>query len=295
MKIVLIGKNGQLGREFQKTLPILGKVIALGRNELDVSNLQAVQTILTDLQPDLIINSSAYTDVDQAETKIDLAMRINADAPAVMADTARKIHAVLIHYSTDYVFDGRNNIPYKETDAVNPLNVYGKSKWLGEQNIQQVNGAYLILRTSWVYSLHGNGFVTKVLNWSRKNTTLKIVRDQISCPTWAHSLAKITTNVIQIHQSALQDAMKKHRGIYHLTGDGYTSRYEWAKAILANDPNQTDQLVQVIEPVLSDEFPVPAIRPLFSALDCTKFSNTFKIPLPAWEDSLQLAMAASKN
>ena len=290
MKIVLIGKNGQLGWEFQHMLPGLGDIISLGREEMDVSDHHTVQKTLIDLQPNLIINASAYTEVDYAETQIELATNINAIAPGVIAETARKINAAFIHYSTDYVFDGKNNTPYTENDPTNPLNVYGKSKLTGEENIKQTGEAYLILRTSWVYSLQGNSFVNKVLGWSRKNKTLKIVSDQISSPTWARALADTTTQVITTHKANLSDILKERRGIYHLTGSGYASRYEWAKQILANDPSRTEQLVQTIEPVPSEEFPTPATRPHFSALNCEKLTKTFGLRLPNWEESLQVAL-----
>lgn len=290
MKVILIGKNGQLGWEFQQILPSLGDMVALGRDELDISDHHAVQKTLIDLHPDLIINTSAYTEVDLAETQIELATRINAIAPGIMAETARKTNAVFIHYSTDYVFDGNHNTPYTENDTTNPLNVYGKSKFMGEENIKQAAGAYLILRTSWVYSLRGNSFVNKVLGWARKNKTLKIVSDQVSSPTWARKLAEITTHVISTHNANLLETLLERRGIYHLAGSGYISRYEWAKSILASDPKRTEQLVQTIEPALTLDFPTPAMRPSFSALDCTKFSNTFNIRLPNWEESLQQAI-----
>jgi len=165
MKIVLFGKNGQLGWEFQRILPIFGEVISLERTELDLSDLQAIQKILSELKPNLIINASAYTEVDLAEKETDLAMKINGLAPGLMAEISRKLNAALIHYSTDYVFDGRKNAPYTESDQANPLNVYGQSKLMGEENIKQAGDAYLILRTSWVYSLRGNSFVNKVLKW----------------------------------------------------------------------------------------------------------------------------------
>jgi dTDP-4-dehydrorhamnose reductase len=290
MKIVLIGKNGQLGREFQRILPFIGELIALGREELDVSDPYAVQKILTSLQPDLIINASAYTEVDLAEIQVELAEKINAQSPGVMAETADRINAVFIHYSTDYVFDGKKNTPYTETDLTRPLNAYGKSKLMGEENIKQVGNAYLILRTSWVYSLHGNSFVDKVLGWSRKHTTLKIVNDQIGSPTWARRLAETTSQMIAANQADLWDRIRERCGIYHLAGSGSVSRYEWAKQILAYDPKWTDQQVQTIEPVSSSEFPTPAVRPLFSALNCEKFSQTFGKRLPAWPETLKIAM-----
>ena len=290
MRIVLIGKNGQLGREFQRILPALGNVTFLGREDLDVSDQYAVQKTLMEMQPDLIINASAYTEVDLAETQIELANKINALSPGVMAEVARKINAIFIHYSTDYVFDGKASQPYTEKDSTNPLNVYGKSKLLGEAAIAQAGDAYLILRTSWVYSLRGNSFVNKVLGWSRKNKTLKIVNDQFGNPTWARMLAEITCRALADNTPDLLDGVRERRGIYHLTGNGYTSRYEWAKRSLAYDPKRTEQLVQTIEPVSSLEFPTPAVRPLFSALSCEKFTATFGLRPPNWEESLQQAM-----
>ena len=290
MKILLFGRNGQLGTEFQRILPQLGIVTSLDYQEVDLGNIAAVQQTLKELKPDLIVNASAYTAVDKAEAEQEKAMTINALAPAAMAEWARNSGAVLIHYSTDYVFDGRKGSPYIESDPTNPLNVYGKSKLVGEENIKQAGEAYLILRTSWVYSVGGTGFVNKVLEWARKSETLKIVSDQVSNPTWARDLAEITFNVISTHRDHLQDVMKERRGLYHLAGGGYTSRYEWTKQILANDPNRTGQLVRSIEPVSSDAFPTPAIRPLFTALDCSKFKQTFDISLPDWEESLRKAM-----
>jgi len=290
MKILLLGKNGQLGWEFQRLLPALGETISLGREDLDVANTQAVQDTMEELKPNLIINTSAYTEVDLAENQSELAMKINATAPGVMAETARKLGAIFVHYSTDYVFDGKSHIPHTENDPTNPLNIYGKSKLMGEDNIQQAGDAYLILRTSWVYSMRGNSFVNKVLGWSRKNKTMKIVNDQISSPTWARTLAEITSRIFTQNKIDIFERTRERHGVYHLAGIGYTSRYEWAKQIVACDPNRTEQLVQTIEPVSSDEFPTPARRPLFSALDCNKFIQTFHLSPPKWEESLQQAM-----
>jgi len=290
MRIVLFGKNGQLGWEFQRILPILGEVIALGRDEVDVSDLHSVQKILNELKPNLIINASAYTEVDRAEIELELAMNINALAPAVMAEAARKQGAVFIQYSTDYVFDGKKDIPYTENDPTHPLNTYGRSKLMGEENIKQAGEAYLILRTSWVYSLRGNSFVNKVLGWARKNENLKIVSDQISGPTWARMLAGITSLMLAQNSANLLEIIRERRSVYHLAGAGYTSRYEWAKEILVNDPNRTEQIVRDLEPARSDDFPTTAVRPLFSALDCTRFEDTFGLKLPNWNSTLKLAM-----
>ena len=290
MNIVLFGKSGQLGWELERSLSLLGNVAALDREQADLRDPDAVQQALLAWKPDLIVNASAYTDVDRAEKEPDLAMQVNALTPGVMADTARKLGAVLIHYSTDYVFDGQANSPYAENDQTHPLNVYGKSKLIGEEHIQQAVDAYLILRTSWVYSLRGNSFVNKVLGWARKNSSLKIVEDQVSSPTWARTLAEITSLVLAQHRGSLHEKIRERCGIYHLAGSGYTSRYEWAKQILANDPNRSEQTVQTIEPARSEEFPTPATRPLFSALDCTRFEKTFDLRLPPWDHTLKLAM-----
>ena len=291
MKIVLFGKNGQLGWEFQRVLPLLGDVVALDREDLDLCDLSAVQKTLGEEKPGLIINASAYTDVDGAEKEPELAMKINALAPGIMAETSRKLGAGFIHYSTDYVFDGRENIPYTENHSTNPLNVYGKSKLMGEENINQAGDACLILRTSWVYSLRGNSFVNKVLGWARKNSLLKIVDDQVSSPTWARMLAEVTGLLIAQNQDSLYEQIQERHGIYHLAGSGYTSRYEWAKQILDHDPRPAEQIVQTLEPGHSEEFPTPATRPLFSALDCTLFEKTFGLRLPPWNSTLELALA----
>ena len=291
MNIVLFGKYGQLGWEFQRSLPLLGNVVALGRENLDLCDLDALQETLRKAEPSLIVNASAYTDVDGAETNPELARTINALAPGVMAEMSRKLGAVFIHYSTDYVFDGKTDTPYTEMDPTHPLNVYGKSKLEGEEHIKQAADAYLILRTSWVYSLRGNSFVNKVLGWSRKNSTLRIVDDQVSSPTWARMLADIAVLLLAQDQGNQFEKIRERSGIYHLAGSGYTSRYEWAKQILANDPGRSEQTIQTIEPGRSTEFPTPATRPLFSALDCSRFEKTFGLRLPPWDSTLALAMA----
>jgi dTDP-4-dehydrorhamnose reductase len=291
MRIVLFGKDGQLGWEFQRTLPGLGDVLPLGRAQVDVCDLNAIQKTLMETKPNLIINASAYTDVDGAENEVEVAMKINALAPGLIAEMARHLGAVLIHYSTDYVFDGKRNNPYTESDPTNPLNIYGKSKLIGEENIQQAGEAYLILRTSWVYSLRGSSFVNKVLRWARKDSLLRIVDDQTGNPTWARMLAEITNLLLGQNPINLYETIRERRGVYHLAGHGYTSRYEWAKQILINDPSPSEQVVKTLQPARSEEFPTPAIRPHFSALDCTHFEKTFGLRMPSWEGTLKLALS----
>lgn len=291
MKIVLFGKNGQVGWELQRILPSLGQVVSLDYDDLNLADHKALQNRLNELKPDLIVNASAYTAVDQAESERDLAMKVNGVAPGIMAEAARRSGAMLVHYSTDYVFDGAKRSPYVETDNPDPLNVYGESKLAGEKAIQQAADAYLILRTSWVYSTRMQaGFVKKVLLWSRQNETLRIVDDQSSCPTWARMLAETTALLIAKAGDRPVEYLKSHRGIYHFAGKGSASRYEWAQTILAYDPQKEEQRIHRLEPASSLEFPTPAVRPAYSVLACTLFENTFGLCIPDWRESLALAM-----
>jgi dTDP-4-dehydrorhamnose reductase len=291
MKIVLFGKNGQVGWELQRSLPFLGQVIALDYNDLDLADLKALQTRLGELKPDLIVNASAYTAVDRAETEREVAMKVNALAPGVMAEAARRSGAMLVHYSTDYVFDGAKGSFYVETDRPNPLNVYGESKLAGEVAIRQAADAYLILRTSWVYSLRQQGgFVQKVLAWARQKEVLRIVDDQVGSPTWARMLAETTALMLAKAGDRPIDHFKSNSGIYHLAGKGSASRYDWAQTILAHDPHPEEQCVNRLEPAKSAEFPTAATRPACSVLDCTLYESTFGLRIPDWEESLALAM-----
>ncbi len=285
-RILLIGKNGQLGWELQRTLATLGEITALDCPEIDFAHPETVVDCIHQTKPAVIVNAAAYTAVDKAESEPELAEAINATGPGVLAEEARKLHALLIHYSTDYVFDGKKGEPYIEADLPNPLNVYGSSKLHGEQAIQQIGGTYLILRTSWVYSLRKGGFVNKVLEWARLQDTLRMVDDQVSNPTWCRMLAEMTAQVL----ARGNDYIDEHTGLYHLAGSGFASRYEWAIKILELDPHQEEQVCKEILPALTSEFPTPAERPLFSALDCAHFQATFGLKLPDWGSALQLAL-----
>jgi dTDP-4-dehydrorhamnose reductase len=217
-------------------------------------------------------------------------MQINARAPALLAEEASALGVGLIHYSTDYVFDGTKGDEYCETDLPNPLGVYGASKLEGEQAIQQVGGNYLILRTSWVYSLRRDSFVTKVLGWARQQSVLRVVTDQIANPTWARMLAETTAQMLARGADDLAGWFAERRGLYHLAGSGRASRMEWAQSILRLDPMREEQLVEELQPALTSEFPTPARRPLYSALNCDMFTRTFDLRLPLWEDALRMAM-----
>jgi dTDP-4-dehydrorhamnose reductase len=295
MKILLIGNSGQLGWELQRVLQPLGSVHALDYPEINMADADSIRKIVHEQNPQVIFNASAYTAVDKAESEPELAEAINSTGPGVLAEAAKKVNAVLIHYSTDYIFDGTKGAPYRETDTPNPLNVYGKSKLAGEQAILSVGGNSLIFRTAWLYSLRKDSFVTKVLGWARKNESLRVVDDQISNPTWARTLAGIFAQLITPNVGDLHRWLAQRTGLYHLAGGGFASRYEWAKKILEFDPHPEQQVFPNVVPASTSDFPAPAVRPLFSALDCTKFKNTFGLQLPPWEQTLALAMDELKD
>ncbi len=293
MQILLIGKVGQLGWELQRTLGVLGKISAFDYPNIDLEQSEVVRDLVRGMHPQIIINAAAYTAVDKAETEQDRAWKINAIAPGILAEEAKKLNAVCVHYSTDYVFNGQKKEPYVETDEPDPINIYGKSKLEGERLMEDVDGAHIILRTSWVYSLRQQGgFVNKVLEWARQNDVLHIVEDQVGSPTWARMLAEVTTTLIARGGNQLHGFFKAHRGVYHLAGKGDVSRLEWAKAILRYDPHPLEQRARSLEPASSSEFPTPATRPLYSALNCERFEKIFDLRIPNWEESLQLAMGS---
>lgn len=290
MRILLLGKIGQLGWELQRCLGSLGDVVALDYPEIDLRQPSTVAEVIRNVSPQVVINATAYTAVDKAESEPELAMAINAHAVGVLAQESEAIHAAFIHYSTDYVFDGNKGSPYVESDTPNPINVYGKSKLTGERFIQEVGGSYLIFRTSWVYSLRKESFVTKVLEWARRQTSLRVVDDQVGNPTWARALAEVTALMLARVQGSPYAWIKERRGIYHLAGSGFCSRFEWARAVLENDPRRQEQAVKELLPAKTADFPTPAQRPLFSALNCDHFTATFDLRLPPWQEALKLAM-----
>lgn len=290
MKILLFGKYGQLGWELHRSLQGLGQVIAYNYPEVDFAVPSSLKRFVEDFGPQIVINASAYTDVDKAESEAPRARLINAEAPAILAEICRGLGAAFIHYSTDYVFDGQKGTPYTEDDAPHPLNVYGQTKLEGERAVLQSGGNNLIFRTAWVYSMRRDSFVSKVLSWAHSQPEMRIVEDQVSNPTWARALAEITAQLLTKAGPDSLPWLSARRGLYHLAGRGFASRLEWAKAILQNDNNQAHQVVQRVLPARSAEFPTAAARPLFSALNCGKFERTFAVRLPEWEGALRLAM-----
>jgi len=290
MKILLLGNTGQLGWELNRTLLTLGDLVAMDYPQIDMANPDNIRSLVRTHQPDLIVNATAYTDVDKAESQPELAMAINGTGPGVLAEEAKRLGGALIHYSTDYVFDGTKGEPYTEEDQPNPINVYGETKLAGERAVHQVGGAYLIFRTSWVYSLRRPCFVTKVLKWAQEQETLRIVDDQISTPTWARTLAEATAQVIAQGRGATIDYLTEKSDLYHLTDSGSCSRYEWAKAIIELYPDKEEQVVNKLLPARSGDFRSPSDRPELSTILCKKFEKSFKLTLPPWKKSLFLCL-----
>lgn len=289
-RILVIGKNGQLGWELQRTLISLGDVISIDFPEIDLSKPQDLRAIIREVVPQIIVNAAAYTNVDKAESEPELARQVNAIAPGIMAEEAKRLNAGLIHFSTDYVFDGKKESPYIETDETNPLNVYGKTKLEGEQTVERYDEAYLIFRTSWVYSMRQGGFVTKVLQWAHRQTTLRIVDDQFGSPTWARMLAEITAHVLAQGRNDPVGYIHEKAGLYHVAGAGVTSRFEWAKAILELDPKREEQTIKELLPAKTSEFPTPAERPMQTGLNVKQFEHIFGITIPSWKDCLKLLL-----
>jgi len=290
MKVLLFGKNGQLGWELHRTLATLGDIMAMDYPEIDFTSADRVREAVRRVAPQVIVNAAACTAVDRAESESDAAMAVNAAAPGVIAEESAALGAAFIHFSTDFVFDGKKGEPYSEDDTPNPLNMYGKSKQAGEEAVEQAGGPFLVIRTSYVYSLRRECFVTSVLKWAREQTTMRIAADQTGNPTWCRMLAGATAQLLAAGGRNVVPWLHERKGIYHLAGDGHASRFDWAQEIVRCDPHREEQIVRRIEPASTAEFPTPAERPLFSALNCSRFHDTFGFRLPDWRYALRLAM-----
>lgn len=281
MKILVCGHNGQLAQALGTQLAGLGELHLLGREQLNLARPEALREPLRRLAPDLIVNAAAYTAVDQAESDADAAYAINADAPRVLAEEALRLGAPLIHYSTDYVFDGCKALPYNEADKPNPLSVYGRSKLAGEQAIAAVDGEHLILRTSWVYSLHGRNFLLTMQRLLQEKPQLRVVADQVGAPTWATTIATSTRALIERWQAGQAGAW----GTYHLTAQGETSWFGFAQAIAEQLQARGLPCAELL-PIPSSDYPTPARRPLNSRLDCSRLAHEWDIHLPHWQQAL---------
>ena len=280
MKILVTGSNGQVGSALQEALVGLGEIIAVDRTQLDLSSLDTIRDVVRSIRPSIIVNAAAYTAVDQAESDEATAYRINADAPGVLAEEAQHLGAALIHYSTDYVYDGSKSGAWMETDATDPLSVYGRSKLAGEEAIMSTGVPHLILRTSWVYGLHGKNFLLTMLRLAQSRTELSIVNDQIGAPTWSRTIAQATASIIKKFPDLA--AANHLSGIYHLCSGGQTSWYGFAEKIFAHPLiQQKPQL----HPITTADYPTPAVRPKNSVLNTDKFETVFT-QLPSWEEAL---------
>lgn len=281
MKILITGRNGQVAQALLTSLQGLGELICLGRAELDLVDAEAIRVRVRALRPDLIINAAAYTAVDQAESEPAPAFAINATAPGVLAEEAKALGVPLIHYSTDYVFDGSQARPYQDDDQPQPLGVYGQSKLAGEQAIAAVGGQYLILRTSWVYSLYGRNFLLTMQRLLQEREELRVVSDQIGAPTWAGTIANATRALIEQWQTGQPGPW----GTFHLTGQGETSWFGFASAIGEHLQAAGKPCARLL-PIASSEYPTPARRPLNSRLDCSRLQRAWNIQLPTWQTAL---------
>jgi dTDP-4-dehydrorhamnose reductase len=285
--MLLLGGTGQVGHHLRRTLAPLGTVHAPGRETVDLADPDALRAAVRERAPDLIVNAAAHTDVDRAEDAPDRAAVINAEAPGVLAEAAQEVGAWLVHYSTDYVFDGTQRRPYTEADTPNPINVYGRTKRDGEQRIQEVGGRSVVLRTSWVYSARRSNFVRTMLRLADSHDRLTVVDDQTGVPTWAGWIAEATAS---IGAQLLRNGEADDAGLYHLTGRGQTSWYGFAQAIFAQCGRDV-----TVDPVPSSEYPTPAARPAYTVLGSRRVAETFEIERPVWSEQLSWFIAEAED
>jgi dTDP-4-dehydrorhamnose reductase len=302
--ILLIGKNGQVGHELLSLLPQAGELTAIGREQLDLYNPEEIRRAIRQARPQIIVNAAAYTAVDLAEKEESQARAINAEAPRVMAEEAKKAGALLVHYSTDYVFDGAKSTPYLETDATNPLSAYGKTKLEGELAIRGSGAAHLIFRTEWVYGRRGKNFLLTILRLASEREVLRIVSDQIGSPTWCREIARGTASVIARVASGGTESLLSRSGIFHLTASGTTSWHGFAEAILeeakavqgraewiAKVTGGRELITRRIVAITTREYPTPARRPGYSVLGNDRLFGEFGVRLPGWRTQLKEVFA----
>lgn len=290
MRILITGKNGQVGWELQRTLRPLGEVIVLDRQQMDLASPDAIRDNIRKIKPRIIVNAAAYTAVDRAESEPELAMAINGTAPGIIAEEARRLGALIIHYSTDYVFDGFKDGSYSEEDPTNPLSAYGRSKLMGEQAIQSAGVPHYIFRTSWVYSARGNNFVRTILRLARERDELKIVNDQVGAPTSASTIAEITAQVLAqaiTAQGFRMDPLLEKSGLYHLTAAGAVSWFGFAEAILTEAGTVLGIKVPPLIPISTSDYPLPAQRPANSRLNTARLTRIFGLMPPNWDSALK--------
>jgi dTDP-4-dehydrorhamnose reductase len=282
-RILITGKDGQLGSELCAALAPLGEITAADRTRLDLTDAAQIRRVIAEIRPSLIVNAAAYTAVDRAEAEPELAAAINSVAPGVLAEAAKQQGAAILHFSTDYVFDGSARTPYPPDAPTSPINVYGTTKRDGERAVIDSGAAHVIVRTSWVYAMTGRNFVRAILSQAEQGKPLRVVNDQTGSPTWARDLAVGTATIAR---QLLADP-SANNGIYHLAGDGVTTWYDFACAIVEEAGLRH---ASTITPVPSSEFPTKARRPMYSALDCSRAVRDFGVKLPHWRDAIKRAL-----
>jgi dTDP-4-dehydrorhamnose reductase len=283
-RLLLIGKIGQVGWELRRTLAPMADVTCVDFPEIDLTSGDSIRQWVRDTKPRVIINAAAYTAVDKAESEPERAMQINGVAPGILAEEATKAGALLVHYSTDYIFDGSKTNPYVETDAPNPLGSYGRSKLAGDNAVVAAGGAHLIFRLCWVYGARGQNFMLTMMHLAREREKLRVVSDQVGCPTWSRMIAETTT--LALKQTLAAPDPAAFTGVYHLASSGVTSWHGFAAAIINLMP-ATEKKCSQVEPISTAEYPTPTRRPAYSVLGCDKLERTFNLRLPKWEESLK--------
>jgi dTDP-4-dehydrorhamnose reductase len=283
-RILLVGKIGQVGWELRRTLAPMARVTCVDFPEIDLTSGDSIRRWVRETRPDIVINAAAYTAVDKAESEPDKAMKINGVAPGILAEEAKKLRALLVHYSTDYVFDGAKTEPYVETDAPNPLGAYGRTKLAGDEAVRAVGGAHLIFRLCWVYGARGQNFMLTMMRLARERETLRVVGDQVGCPTWSRMIAE--TTALALRQAVAAGNWDAFTGTYHLASSGVTSWHGFAKAIIALMPAEGKKC-SMVEAITTAEYPTPTRRPAYSVLNCDKLQRAFGLRLPHWEESLK--------
>ncbi len=293
MKVLVTGARGQVGFELRRTLATLGEVVAVALPEIDLADLDAVRACVREVKPQLVVNAAAYTAVDKAEADPDLAMRINGDAPGVLAEEAKRLGAPIVHFSTDYVYDGAKAGLYVEDDATNPLNVYGRTKLAGDQAVIASGAAHLILRTSWVYGARGGNFFLTMRRLAAEREELRVVSDQTGAPTWCRMLAQATAQIIATCGTPATFAEKS--GVYHLTAGGQTTWFGFASAIVEHARASGLSRIPRLVPITTAEYPLPASRPANSILSNRKIAQTFGVTMPAWDHAFALCAEAGQQ
>ncbi|MFO1477835.1 MAG: dTDP-4-dehydrorhamnose reductase [Verrucomicrobiota bacterium] len=290
--ILLIGKNGQVGWELRRALAPMARLASVDYPEIDLGSSDSIHRCVKEVNPRVIINAAAYTAVDKAESEPGAAMRVNGLGPGILAEAAAKKRALLVHYSTDYIFDGNLQRPYLETDSPNPISAYGRSKLAGDEAVRAVGGAHLIFRLCWVYGLRGSNFLLTLQRLARERDRLRVVNDQFGCPTWSRLIAQATALALQ-QTLAAQDPLPL-LGTYHLAAAGVATWHDFASAIVRLMPAAERKCTEV-EPIPTSEYPLPARRPARSVLDCSKLERVFGLRLPPWNESLQQALEPDSN